>query len=242
MTHSLYIVTGASKGIGHAMATQLEKNAANRVLRLARSNPHHLPNLIQTDLTDATKSAEVMTAWLKAHMDGAGAFYLINNAGTVEPMAKIGLLDIDKLQMAVLLNVAAPIAFTNNFVATLKDVSAPKYVMNISSGAGRSALVGWGPYCATKAGLDMFTRVLIEEQVEEAHPVKATSIAPGVIETDIQVLNRQQDPEKFPLQAMFTEMKNSGKLDTPEGCAGKLLKYLHSDQMGTKPITDVREV
>lgn len=237
---ALYIVTGASKGIGEALASQLE-TAGHEVLRLARTNPKSLSNLITVDLTNSSASIVAMTDWLKPCLATASSVTLINNAGTVEPMGVVGKIDDQQLIQALMLNVGAVISLTNAFVTLTDDFNGQKFVMNISSGAGRNAYEGWGVYCATKAAVDRFTEVLIKEQATKVNPVKATSIAPGIIDTDMQSTIRSSTEELFPNLERFIDYKNTGKLSSPEATATALLQYLASDKMGITAITDIRD-
>ncbi|GAA5096262.1 SDR family NAD(P)-dependent oxidoreductase [Wohlfahrtiimonas larvae] len=238
---ALYIITGASKGIGEALANQLEQDSNNEVLRLARTNPNALPNLITVDLTDETASVKVMTDWLKPRLEIAKSVTLINNAGTVEPMGIVGKINASQLLQALMLNVGVVIALTSAFVTLTDNFDGQKFVMNISSGAGRNAYEGWGVYCATKAAVDRFTEVLMKEQSIKANPVKVTSIAPGIIDTGMQSIIRSHSEEYFPNVDRFIDYKNTGKLSSPEATAAALINYLHSEKMGTFAITDIRD-
>lgn len=238
---ALYIITGASKGIGEALANQLEQDSNNEVLRLARTNPNALSNLISVDLTDETASVKVMTDWLSSRLAAAKSVTLINNAGTVEPMGVVGKINASQLSQALMLNVGAVIALTSVFVELTDNFNGQKFVMNISSGAGRNAYEGWGVYCATKAAVDRFTEVLMNEQSTKINPVKVTSIAPGIIDTDMQSTIRSHSEEYFPNVDRFIDYKNTGKLSTPEVTAAALINYLHSEKMGTFAITDIRD-
>lgn len=237
---ALYIITGASKGIGNALANQLEKEG-HAVLRMARTNPNQLSNLVSVDLTDSDASINAMNVWIKANRADVAQITLINNAGSAEPMGVVGKIDAAQITQALLLNISAVIALTNAFVATLEDFAGKKFVMNISSGAGRNAYEGWGVYCATKAAVDRFTEVLMVEQKEKAYPVIATSIAPGVIDTDMQQAIRGTSEELFPNIERFIELKKEGKLSTPEETAEGLIAYLRSAKMGVEAITDIRD-
>lgn len=238
---ALYIITGASKGIGEALANQLEQDSNHEVLRLARTNPNALPNLITVDLTDETASVKVMTDWLNPRLATATSVTLINNAGTVEPMGIVGKINASQLSQALMLNIGAVIALTSAFVELTDNFNGQKFVMNISSGAGRNAYEGWGVYCATKAAVDRFTEVLMKEQSTKKNPVKVTSIAPGIIDTDMQSTIRSHSEEYFPNVDRFIDYKNTGKLSSPEATAAALINYLHSEKMGTFAITDIRD-
>lgn len=238
---ALYIVTGASKGIGEALANQLEQDNNNEVLRLSRTNPNVLANLITVDLTDETASVKVMSDWLNPRLATAQSVTLINNAGTVEPMGVVGKINASQLSQALMLNIGAVIALTSAFVELTDDFNGQKFVMNISSGAGRNAYEGWGVYCATKAAVDRFTEVLMKEQSTKTNPVKVTSIAPGIIDTEMQSTIRSHSEEYFPNVDRFIDYKNTGKLSSPEATAAALINYLHSEKMGTFAITDIRD-
>ncbi len=236
---ALYIVTGASKGIGEALANQLETEGHN-VLRLARTNPKQLPNLVSVDLTNIDEAIAAMNHWAKPRLATASSITLINNAGTVEPMGVVGKMDIAQLSQALILNIGAVIGLTNAFVALTDNFNGQKFVMNISSGAGRNAYEGWGVYCATKAAVDRFTEVLFNEQKSSTNPIKATSIAPGIIDTDMQSVIRSSTEELFPNLEKFIDYKKTGKLSTTEDTASALINYLRSEKMGISAISDIR--
>ena len=80
---------------------------------------------------------------------------------------------------------------------------APKRVMaahiiNISSGLGRRPMASQSAYCAAKAGMDHFTRCLALEEAAKPHGAKVCSLAPGVIDTGMQVQLRGADAAAFP--------------------------------------------
>ena len=67
------------------------------------------------------------------------------------------------------------------------------------------------------------------------------SLAPGVIDTDMQVQLRASDAALFPNRVRFVEMKELGQLDSPATAATKLLRYLDRDDFGSQPVGDVRD-
>jgi NAD(P)-dependent dehydrogenase (short-subunit alcohol dehydrogenase family) len=132
--------------------------------------------------------------------------------------------------------------FTARFLAATDDRDADRRVLNISSGSGRRPMDGNGVYSATKAGLDMFTRCANAEQAlrPPGRRARMVSLAPGVIETDMQVLARSRDPELFPQTNYFRKMKDDGVLATPEDAARRILGYLMRDDFGATEIDDIR--
>jgi NAD(P)-dependent dehydrogenase (short-subunit alcohol dehydrogenase family) len=96
-------------------------------------------------------------------------------------------------------------------------------------------------YCAVKAGLDHFSRSVALDQAVARHPARIVSLAPGVIDTDMQVHLRAGDPTRFPDHARFVQFKASGQLDTPAAAAAKVLAFLRRPDFGGKPVADVRD-
>ena len=68
------------------------------------------------------------------------------------------------------------------------------------------------------------------------------SIAPGIIQTNMQATIRQSSIEQFPDVERFIEYDKQNALATPEETAARLLDYLWSEKMGTQPLADIRHV
>jgi benzil reductase ((S)-benzoin forming) len=116
----------------------------------------------------------------------------------------------------------------------------PRQVLFISSGLGRRAMAGSASYCAAKAAMDHLARALALEQAGLPNPARVGSLAPGVVDTDMQAQLRASDPGRFPEQARFAALKTSGLLDTPDEAAAKVLAYLAGPDFGREPVADVR--
>lgn len=239
---NIYIITGASKGIGYEMLKQL-RGRGERVIGVARTNPHELEDFIIADLSN-TDSVEQMTSQiLTDNLSKASSFTLINNAGVVDPIGLIGSVNSLNMMEALAVNLAAPMIAANAFILKLKDFEGIKRIINISSGAGRSAYEGWGVYCTTKAGLDHFTRVVAIEQESAEYPVEVVAIAPGIIDTDMQEAIRSSDKDDFPLLGRFIDYKEQGHLSSAEETAHKLISFMdRKDFKELGPIADIRQV
>ena len=114
-------------------------------------------------------------------------------------------------------------------------------MLNISSGLGRSAMASQAGYCAAKAGMDHFTRCLALEEALKANGAKVCSLAPGVIDTDMQNQLRSADSKAFPDQSSFLNLKTSGSLTSPEDAAKRVLAVLMRADFGANPVADVRD-
>ena len=102
-------------------------------------------------------------------------------------------------------------------------------------------MAGSAAYCAQKAGLDHFARALALEEGAKPGGARVASVAPGIIDTDMQRQLRGADPAGFPMQARFADFHRSGALDSPAQAAAKVLALLERDDFGAKPVTDVRD-
>ncbi|MDP3610804.1 MAG: SDR family NAD(P)-dependent oxidoreductase, partial [Rubrivivax sp.] len=119
--------------------------------------------------------------------------------------------------------------------------SAPRKVLLVSSGLGRRAMAGSASYCAAKAGLDHLARAVALEEADKPGGARIVSLAPGVIDTDMQVQLRTADRKLFPAGEMFAGLKSGGQLDSPATAATKLLNYLDRADFGSQPVGDVRD-
>ena len=243
----LYIVTGSSRGLGAALAAQLLGDFSHRVLGIARRRNdtlegHGALEQWPLDLAQPLEAAQRLEDWLAAQ-DGAtfASASLINNAAA---LTRIGALDAvapDELSRALRVGLEAPMLLTAAFLRATAAWGAARRVLNISSGLGRRAMAGQASYCAVKAGLDHFSRALALDEALKTHGAKVVSLAPGVIDTDMQVQLRAGDPAAFPDHDMFVQLKTGGRLSTPEDCARQVLAYLARPDFGSKPVADVRE-
>lgn len=237
-----FIITGVSKGIGLELAKQLSR-AGHFVVGIARTE-RELEGMkfIQADLSKPKNLESLVNEIIESAAQSIGSFTLINNAGMVDPIGLIGAVSAEEMTKAIAVNLTAPMIISNTFISKLKGFEGSKRIVNISSGAGRNAYEGWGTYCATKAGLDHFSRVVALEQLNAKHPVEIVSIAPGIIDTGMQEAIRASNEEAFPLLERFIDYKEQGLLSSPEQTAQKLISFIENkDFKEVGPIVDIRK-
>ena len=97
------------------------------------------------------------------------------------------------------------------------------------------------PLSQVKAGMDHFTRCLALEEAAKPHGARVCSLAPGVIDTDMQTQLRSAAPEAFPDQGSFARLKSAGQLTSPDEAAHRVLAYLARLDFGAQPVADVRD-
>jgi benzil reductase ((S)-benzoin forming) len=239
------IVTGHTRGLGASLAEQLLARGV-AVLGLSRSRhatlKERFPALleeIELELADPTRVAQwVATDALRSFVGGAQSVLLINNAGMVQPIGPIEGQDAADIATAVSLNVATPLMLASALAAASVDAT-DRRIVHISSGAARNAYPGWSIYCATKAALDHHARAVA---LDANRALRICSLAPGVIDTNMQAEIRGSGTEQFPMREKFEDLKRNGQLSTPEQCATQLLDYAFSDAFGQTPVADIREV
>jgi len=248
---TLVIISGASRGLGAAL-TRLFLAEQAQVIALARKSDagltqwatQHGASLTQSEVdlsTDdgAQSAARQIETALKASASSVKRVILINNAGAVDPVnVAHAHTDAKAITHAFALNVTAPIVLTAAVLSNVDARTTACQILNISSGAGRNPSPGWSVYCATKAALDMATRVLNVEQT--ASNVRAVALAPGVIDTDMQINIRSKDQAKFPVRDKFLALHADGKLSSPDNVALRIRNYLNRDDFGTIEIDDIR--
>jgi len=244
-----FIVTGTTSGLGLAFIQNLIEND-HLVYSISRKESPYLLELksnvnfkhFNCDLADELQVNNTLESVFELiDLYAIASVTLINNAGTINPIGNVGKNESKALYNSIDTNLKAPIVFSNYFIEQTQKFAIKKYILNISSGAGRKPYAGWATYCAAKAGLDLFTTCIGEEQKEEQFPVKAISFAPGVVDTEMQVTIRSTKKEDFDAVTRFIELKNTNQLLAPEFVAQKLLELLASDKTINGGLYDVRD-
>jgi benzil reductase ((S)-benzoin forming) len=239
------VLTGHSRGLGAALTQCLVENGAH-VLGLSRGRHPGVGAQYQGYLTEHQidlADPAALLEWLalpelKNFLGDHQKVVLINNAGLLAPIGQIGQQSNAEILNTITVNVGAALTLTNEFVG-LTQSSADRRVLHISSGAARSPYAGWSIYCATKAALDQHAKCL----AVESHPgLRTCSLAPGIIDTDMQAQVRSTSLEAFPMRKKFDQLKAEGQLALPADTARALLQFLFSNDFGQAPCLDLRSL
>jgi benzil reductase ((S)-benzoin forming) len=214
------IITGVSSGIGHAIAQAAlaEGYFVQGIGRTAPSDMEHASNWKFTacDLTDL-KSVDELTLCLGENN------ILINNAGTLGPIMFGEKIDTASIDYCFRLNVSAPIRLTARF---LSESAGEQQVYFTGSGAAEHPILGWSAYCASKASIHMYARVLSME-----HPNTPIHVfKPGKVDTPMQETIRKTNKEDFPAVSSFIAEHESGNLIKPQNVAKRLLSVIQSKE------------
>jgi len=237
---NLYVVTGATRGLGEALAQGIAAQPDNRLFTLGRAASDAVN--IQVDLADA---AAIERACDELDRRIAGKAFeravLINNAGVIAPVGPLEKVDAGELQRNLAVNFTAPILLMRRFLDATGGVGLRR-IVNISSGAARRPIFGWSAYCAAKAGLDMASRVVALEAATRGLAVEVASLAPGVIDTSMQATVRGASAEDFVDVERFRTMKEEGALRPAADVAADILRLEAAGKLAGDPIQDLRQI
>lgn len=246
----LYILTGASRGMGLAMAQQLLQPGHYLLCLSRNTQPALQATAVQAgaaltqwpvDLADGAEAAQRLQDWLGSQDPALFASAtLINNAGVIPALVPLRDSSPTDLAHALRVGLEAPMQLCATFLGTTQHWEGARKVLNVSSGLGRRAMASQAGYCAAKAGMDHFTRCLAMDEALMTNGAKVCSLAPGVIDTDMQVQLRGADAANFPDRGSFEGLKTNGQLTSPEQAARRVLAYLARPNFGEQPVADVR--
>ncbi len=235
---NLYIITGTSSGLGLELAKKLLEDENNRVFGISRrcaiAHERYTHNRL-----DLCNLHDVMDLELPISGDEEAVF-LINNAGWIGEVALVGKegLDHDAIHESFNINLVAPTILINQFISQVKDLDCRRVILNISSGAGRYPVKAWGTYCASKAGIDMLTRVINEESPE----IECYALAPGIVETPMQETIRSVKPERFPDLERFIGYHENGELRPADEVAEQIADLLANPTLIPNTLFSLRDL
>lgn len=217
-----FIITGASKGFGYAVAIELLHGKNNFVIAIARTDPKFPTDrhtFYNCDLSDVAQTSELAERLFNNIPATPEAVYLINNAATVLPIGPIGRSESADLVGNFNLNAIAPMLFSRAMLKQFASQPMEKGIVNISSGASKTPYHGWSGYCSSKAAIEMLTETMKLEYPNFA----ISSYDPGVMDTLMQDEIRSQSEENFHSLTKFIMLKNDDKLQTPAAAAKKFV-------------------
>ncbi len=183
MTRDLAVVTGATSGIGRAIAERLLRDGW--VVVAVGRRPERLAELegalaLVVDVRDADAPERALA--LAAPQPG-DRLLLINAAGETGPIGPVGEVDVEWMRSAYATNLLAPIAFTECFVPVMVRLGWGR-VVNVSSASAfhpPAAIVS--TYSTSKVALNFYTRSVAEQLA--GTEVAAVAIHPGDVRTEI---------------------------------------------------------
>jgi benzil reductase ((S)-benzoin forming) len=242
MTDTMIWITGASSGIGAALAATVPFDDAH-VVDISRSGGAAATEHLPADLSDPAAWAAV-EAHLVARLgafDGSRAVF-IHNAGTLEPMGFAGEVDSEAYRRNVVLNSAAPQALGHAFLRAAGAFSGERHLLMLSSGAATSPYEGWSSYCAGKAAVDHWIRTAgLEQARRPGGGTRCVAVAPGVVATPMQERIREMSEDEFPAVEKFRGLHRDGALVEPDAAARGIWSLLERE-LDNGAVVDLRKL
>jgi len=248
MDPKTYVVTGASKGLGRALALALASDG-HPVFALARPSTELdgigdlLASLapgsrsIECDLSNPTSIATAACLISEQTTFVAG---LVHNAGAIAPVQPMDKVDASDWARSIQVNLVGVQDLTQRIYSLLGGEQQSRITV-ISSGASLRPIGSWSAYCVAKAGLDMWSRCVAEEG--RANNISSISIAPGVVDTSMQKEIRSVPSEDFPSLKTFLDLHENGHLASSETVASQLFPLVTGHTMEQSGLRfDVREL
>ncbi len=238
-----WLITGASKGIGRAF---VENFVRRDIHVIATSRPSssldelkEMSNVtvFPADLTVKSEVAELCKNInnLQVPLNG-----IIFNAGQISPIDAIHRVNVEDWSKCITMNLLSVQHMTKELWALLCRAERSR-ITTISSGASLRALESWSAYCVAKAGLDMLAKSIAVEG--QTSGISAISIAPGIVDTSMQLTIRSTPDERFPMRQTFQDYFDDGSLSSPRDVAVNLAPLIlgHGmEQSGQR--FDIREI
>lgn len=222
-----YIITGASRGLGKALAEAVLLQPDTTVIGVSRhaTIEHerycHQPLDLSDMLAVQNNLHKVFPQWRDAQ-----SVTLINNAAVLGEIGYLGEHQNEHFEFVFDVNIVAPAMLMNTFLSAYGALSVPRTILNISSGAAQRAVDGWGAYSASKAALDALSRTAQHEQDLRGSDIRIRSLSPGILDTAMQEHIRTADTHSFSEAAKFAGFHAEGQLASPAAVAEKIVSWL----------------
>lgn len=211
------IVTGASRGLGAAIARALAREGANLLL-VSRSGTG-----VTADLAEP-RAAERVIAEARRHWDRLDI--LVNNAGVLGPMGPSWENPSDEWRRTMQVNLLAPVELCRLAVPWMRD-SGGGSIINVSGGGATGPRPNFSAYACAKTALVRFTEVLAQEAA--GFGVRVNAIAPGAMNTAMHRAVLDAGPERAGAGEYQRAVEQERSGGTSPDKAAELAVFLASD-------------
>lgn len=239
MSKALVWISGASSGIGGALAATLPWEGAKLIDVSRRGSPG--ADHLEADLADPSSWDAVAKSFREELAGWSGErVVFIHAAGVIDPIGFAGEVDTESYTRNVILNSAVPQVLGHAFLAAAREVDARRQIVMLTSGAASSVYPGWSSYGAGKAAVDQWVRDVGSEQ-DIRGGVELIAITPGTVDTGMQEQIRETSEDDFPKRQKFVDLHEKGELEDPEQ-VGQAIWALLDRGFDNGAVVDLREM
>jgi 3-hydroxy acid dehydrogenase / malonic semialdehyde reductase len=196
------LITGATSGIGKAIALHLAENNFNIIITGRRANllkeleteiiEKHKINVLTLNF-DIRSWAETAKAYDSLPEEWKNIDVLINNAGLAAGLAPIQAGELDKWERMIDTNIKG-LLYITRLVSPGMCERKSGHIVNIGSIAGKEAYLNGNVYCATKFAVDALSKGMRADLLPFG--IKVTQICPGMVETEFSVVRFDGDKQR----------------------------------------------
>lgn len=204
------LITGASQGIGRALAEAFAREGAVLVLCARRVEPLEdvAAALRQRGVevlavpADVSRAAAVASLVERVRQRFGRLHVLVNNASLLGPMVSLAEYPMEAWDAVLAVNLTGPFLLTQACLPLLRAAGGGT-VINVSSGVGRAGRKGWGAYAVSKFGLEGLTQVLADDLRGEG--IRVNAVNPGGTRTAMRATAVPgEDPATLPTPEAIT--------------------------------------
>ncbi|MGZ4162143.1 MAG: (S)-benzoin forming benzil reductase [Neobacillus sp.] len=246
------IITGASRGLGEAIAKRLIQEQV-AIISVSRTENDEIKQLaLENKLfymhysCNLSLEKEVEEVFMeishRIFLKNPKEIFLFNNAGMIEPIHTVGNLDQTPIVRNIQVNLIAPMLITNILLKNAQQTDSSVQVINITSGAAVRSIEGWSVYCSAKAGLNMFTQTAALEQAERKTNHKIIAFSPGIMDTNMQETIRSSSNEAFKELEKFKEFKENSVLLSADVVAGALVALVLRGEVESGKVYNINDL
>jgi benzil reductase ((S)-benzoin forming) len=241
MGSTFAVITGASRGIGAGIALAAQQDGAT--VAVCNRSASTFARQLAADLAKPASWLR-FTDWITELVEELqpDRLVFVHNAAMLTPIGFAGEVDPDDYTTNVLLNSAAPQVLGDAVARLGRTRGVPTTIVQLSSGAGTHAYPGWSSYCAAKAAVDKWVESVGLEQAERDDHVRALSISPGLVATDMQAEIRESATQAFPEVGRFRDLYEEGELADPQDIGQRIWDLSVSDRWSNGDVLDIRQL
>jgi NAD(P)-dependent dehydrogenase (short-subunit alcohol dehydrogenase family) len=221
-------ISGGSSGIGAALAGTIPFDAD--IIDISRRGGTPGTQHLAADLAAPASWPLVGQDFCRrlAAFDGDRVVF-VHNAGALTPLGPAGTVDTAAYTRNVLLNSCAAQVLGHAFLRAVAHLRCDKHLVMVTSGAAKQPYEGESSYCAGKAAIDHWVRVVGLEQQRRRFGCRVVAVAPGAVDTAMQHQIRATPDTAFPQAPRFRAMKRNGALAAPTEVAHAIWSLLDRD-------------